>query len=130
MFATPAYAQTATAPAAPGGPAGPASPLDFLSGPLPLLVVMLGLMYFMLIRPQQTRMKKHQAMVGGIKRGDTVVLSSGLIGKVVRAEDAELQLEIATGTVVKVVKSMVSDVRTRGEPVAANDAKLPAPAKK
>ena len=126
MFATPAYAQTATAPA----PAGPASPLEFLSGPLPLLVVMLGLMYFMLIRPQQQRAKKHQAMVGGLKRGDTVVLSSGLIGKVVRVEDAELQLEIATGTVVKVVRSMVSEVRTRGEPVAANDAKPSAVAKK
>lgn len=130
MFPTPAFAQTAPASPAPGGPAGPASPLDFLAGPLPLLVVMLGLMYFMLIRPQQQRLKKHQAMVGGIKRGDTVVMSSGVIGKVVRVEDAELQVEIAANTVVKVVKSMVSEVRTRGEPVAANDAKLPPPAKK
>lgn len=130
MFATPAYAQTATAPAAPGGPAGPASPLEFLSGPLPLLVVMLGLMYFMLIRPQQQRAKRHQAMVGGIKRGDTVVLSSGMIGKVVRVEDAEMQIEIAANTVVKVVKSMVSEVRTRGEPVAANDPKPAALVKK
>ena len=129
MFASPAYAQTAPASAA-GGPAGPGSPLDFLAGPLPLLVVMLGLMYFMLIRPQQTRMKKHQAMVGGIKRGDTVVMSSGVIGKVVRVEDAELQVEIAANTVVKVVKSMVSEVRTRSEPVAANDAKLAPPTKK
>ncbi len=123
MFATPAYAQTAPASSVPGAPAGASSPMDFLAGPLPLLVVMLGLMYFMLIRPQQQRAKKHQEMVGGIKRGDTVVLNSGLIGKVVRVEDAELQLEIAAGTVVKVVRSMVSEVRTRGEPVAANDPK-------
>ena len=58
-----------------------------------------------------------------MKRGDTVVLSSGVIGKVTRVDDAEVQVDIATGVNVKVVRSMISDVRTRGEPVAANDAK-------
>lgn len=120
MFSTPAFAQTAAAPAATGAPA---SPLEMLSGPLPLLIVMLGLMYFMLIRPQQQRAKKHQQMVGAIKRGDVIVLSSGMIGKVVRVEDAELQVEIAANTTVKVVKSMVTEVRTRAEPAPANDAK-------
>lgn len=88
-----------------------------------LPVLLLVLFYFMLIRPQQKRMKDHQALVSGIKRGDNVVLSSGLIGKVVRVEDKEVGLEIAQGVTVKVVKGMIAEVRTKGEPAAANDAK-------
>ena len=115
MFATPAYAQTAA-----GAPAGPEGMLiQFL--PLIALVV---LFYFLMIRPQQRRMKQHQQMLGALKRGDTVVLSSGMIGKVVRVEDKEVGLEIATGVTVKVVKGMIADVRTRGEPAAANDSKV------
>ena len=88
--------------------------------PIILIVVVF---YFLLIRPQQQRAKQHQATVSAVKRGDTVVLSSGLIGKVVRVEDAELGLEIAQGVTVKVVKSMIAEVRTKGAPAAANDAK-------
>ncbi|MBL8552629.1 MAG: preprotein translocase subunit YajC [Phenylobacterium sp.] len=88
---------------------------------MPILLIVL--FYFLMIRPQQQRMKKHQEMLGGLKRGDQVVLSSGLIGKIVRVEDKEVGLEIATGVTVKVVKGMIQDVRTRGEPAAANDAK-------
>ncbi|MES2032560.1 MAG: preprotein translocase subunit YajC [Pseudomonadota bacterium] len=88
-----------------------------------LPVLLLVLFYFMLIRPQQKRMKDHQALVSGIKRGDNVVLSSGLIGKVVRVEDKEVGLEVAQGVTVKVVKGMIAEVRTKGEPAAANDAK-------
>jgi preprotein translocase subunit YajC len=128
MFATPAYAQTAPATSPAGAPAS--SPLDVLAGPLPLIIGMLALMYFMLFRPQQQRMKKHQEMVSGIKRGDTVVLSSGLIGKVARVEDAELQIEIAANTTVRVVRSMVNEVRARGEPAPANDAPAAKPAAK
>jgi preprotein translocase subunit YajC len=84
-------------------------------------VLLIVLFYFLMIRPQQQRVKKHQETLAALKRGDTVVLSSGLIGKVVRVEDAEVGLEIATGVTVKVVKAMVADVRTRGEPAAAND---------
>ncbi|HEX7945809.1 MAG TPA: preprotein translocase subunit YajC [Phenylobacterium sp.] len=94
-------------------------PLGSLLFFLPLIV----LFYFLIFRPQQQRAKQHQAMIGGLKRGDQVVLSSGIIGKVVRVEDKELGLEIATGVTVKVVKAMVSDVRSRGEPAAANDSK-------
>jgi preprotein translocase subunit YajC len=68
--------------------------------------------------------KQHQAMVSGVKRNDTVVLNSGVIGKVVRVEDKEVGVEIAQGVTVKVVKSMISDVRARGEPAAANDSKV------
>ena len=115
MFATPAYAQAAGG-AAGGGPE--AMLLQFL--PLVALVV---LFYFLMIRPQQRRMKQHQTMLAGLKRGDQVVLSSGIIGKVVRVEDKEVGLEVATGVTVKVVKGMISDVRARGEPAPANDSK-------
>ena len=115
MFATPAYAQTATAAAATDG--GVMGALVSYS-PL-LLILVLG--YFLLIRPQQQRQKEHQNRVKAIKRGDTVVMSSGMLGKVVRVEEEELGVEIAQNVTVKVVKSMVQDVRTRGEPAAAND---------
>jgi preprotein translocase subunit YajC len=62
-------------------------------------------------------------MLAALKRGDQVVLSSGLMGKVVRVEDKEVGVEIATGVTVKVVKAMISDVRAKGEPAPANDAK-------
>jgi preprotein translocase subunit YajC len=115
MFATPAFAQTAGA--ATGG-----GPQEMLMQFLPL-VALVVLFYFLMIRPQQRRMKTHQQMLAGLKRNDVVVLSSGVVGKIVRVEDAEVGVEIATGVTVKVVKSMVSEVRTRGEPAAANDSK-------
>lgn len=113
MFATPAYAQT---PA--GGPAGGLEAMLLQIAPLLGLFV---LFYFLLIRPQQRRMKQHQDMLASLKRNDIVVLASGVKGKVVRVEDAEVGVEIAQGVTVKVVKSMISSV-ARGE-VAANDAK-------
>jgi preprotein translocase subunit YajC len=114
MFATPAYAQAAL-PGAPGG-------ADFF-GPFLLPLALIVLFYFMILRPQQKRMKEHQAMIAGVKRGDTVVLSSGIIGKVTKVDETEVHVDIATGVNVKVVKSTLSEVRTRGEPAPANDAK-------
>jgi preprotein translocase subunit YajC len=117
MFATPAMAQTAASGA--GGAGGlQGTVLQF--APLILIFV---LFYFMMIRPQQKRAKEHQAMLGAVKRGDTVVMSSGIIGKVSKVEDAEVTVEIAPTVNVKVIKSMISEVRTRGEPAPANDAK-------
>jgi preprotein translocase subunit YajC len=101
---------------------GAGGPQDMLIQFAPIVVLMI-LFYFLLIRPQQKRAKDHQAAIGAIKRNDTVVLSSGLIGKVVRVEEAEVGLEIAQGVTVKVVKSMIAEVRTRGAPAPANDAK-------
>lgn len=112
MFATPAYAQAAGAA---GGGTG------MLVQILPL-VAMVVLFYFLLIRPQQTAAKKHKETIQGVKRGDTVVLSNGMIGKVVRVEDTEVGVEIATGVTVKVVKSMLADIRAKGTPAPANDA--------
>jgi preprotein translocase subunit YajC len=117
MFATQAFAASPV-----GGGAPPGGPADALIQFAPLLFIMV-IGYFLLIRPQQKRAKDQRAMIDAVKRGDTVVLNSGVIGKVSRVEDAEVQVEIATGVNVKVVKSMISDVRTRGEPAPANDAK-------
>ena len=86
-------------------------------------ILMFVLGYFLLLRPQQQRAKAHQEQIKGVKRGDTVVLSSGVIGKIARVEDTEVQVDIAPGVSVKVVRSMISDVRARGEPAPANDAK-------
>ena len=96
---------------------------DMLIQFLPLIGLVV-LFYFLMIRPQQQRMKQHQAQISSIKRGDNVVLSSGVIGKIVRVEDAEVGLEIATGVTVKVKKSMISEVQARGTPAPANDAKV------
>jgi preprotein translocase subunit YajC len=87
------------------------------------LVGLVVLFYFLMIRPQQRRAKQHQAMLAAVKRGDTVVLTSGVMGKVVRVEDAEVGVEIATGVTVKVRKAMLAEVQTRGAPAPANDSK-------
>ena len=119
MFATTAYAQTAGAAASSDG--GLMGALVSYS-PL-LLILVLG--YFLLIRPQQQRAREHRNAIAGVKRGDTVVLSSGMIGKVVRVEETEVGLEIAQGVTVKVVKDMIHLIRARGEPAPANDASRP-----
>jgi preprotein translocase subunit YajC len=97
-------------------PAGPSliSQLLFF---LPLILIF----YFLLIRPQQQRAKKHTEMVNNIKRGDTVVTSGGLIGKVNKVNDAELSVDLAENVRVRIVKAMVIEVRNKAEPVPAND---------
>lgn len=94
--------------------------IQLIGLPLALFV----LFYFLMIRPQQQRMKQHQATLAALKRGDNVVLSSGVMGKIVRVEDAEVGLEIATGVTVKVKKAMITEVQARGTPAPANDAKV------
>jgi preprotein translocase subunit YajC len=105
LFITPAFAQ-----AAPGAGGG-----NFLIQLLPFIMI-LGIMWFLIIRPQQKRLKEHRDMIASIKRGDTVVTSGGIIGKVTRIiGDTELQVEIADGVKVRVIRSTVSEVRTRGD---------------
>ena len=101
----------------------PAELKQMLAGPLPMLVMMFVLFYFLMIRPQQRRAKEHAAMLGNLKRNDTVVLSSGVIGKVVRVEDKEVGVEIAQGVTIKVVRGMITEVRAKGDPAPASDAK-------
>lgn len=109
--------------------AGPAFAQTAAGGPNPLMmnIILIGgmfvLFYFLLIRPQQQRQKKHAEMINAVKRGDTVVLSSGMLGKVVRVEEAEVGVEVSTGVTVKVVKAMIADVRIKGAPAPANDKK-------
>lgn len=88
---------------------------------LPFVAIFV-LFYFLLIRPQQKRAKEHAALITAVKRGDTVVLSSGMIGKVTRVEESEVNVEIAPSVNVRVVKSMIADVRNRTA-IAANDTK-------
>jgi len=87
------------------------------------LVVLFVLFYFLLIRPQQQRAKKRAEEIKAVKRGDNVVLASGVLGKVISVGDTEVSVEIAPKIEVKVIKSMISDIRTPRAPTAANDAK-------
>ncbi|MGA9657615.1 MAG: preprotein translocase subunit YajC [Asticcacaulis sp.] len=112
MFATPAFAQAAGAAPAGGG--------DLITM-LPMMLILFGAMYFFMIRPQSQRAKQHRAMITALKRNDTVVLSSGLTGKVTRVEEGDVMVEIATGVNVRVVKAMIAEVRVKGEPAPAND---------
>ena len=89
-------------------------------GTVIFLIPMLLLFWLLIFRPQQKQMKAHREMVAGIKRGDTVVMSNGMIGKVTRVENEEAMVEIAQGVNVRVVKGMVTEVRNRTA-VAAND---------
>lgn len=111
MFSTPAFAQTATNVAG-GGAAG------FLQI-LPLIFIFV-IFYFLLIRPQQKRMKQHRALIDAVKKGDTVVTGGGLIGRVTKVDEVEVEVEVAPNTRVRAVKSTLSDVRTSGGR-AAND---------
>ncbi len=109
---TPAYAQAA------GGGSGNIL-IDFLP-----FILILGVMYFLFIRPQQQRMKQHREMVAAVRRGDTVVTSGGIVGKITRVYDDndEVQVEIAEGVKIRVVRSTLSDVRNKTEPVPAKEA--------
>jgi preprotein translocase subunit YajC len=87
----------------------------FLSSLIPL-VLLFGIFYFLIIRPQQQRVKAHQAMVSAVKRGDTVVTAGGLIGKVSKVkDDGEVLVEIADNVQVRVLKSTLTEVRSKGE---------------
>lgn len=109
MFVTPAFAQAAGA--APGGAAAFA---QFL--PIVLIFV---IFYFLLIRPQQKKMKQHRAMVDALRRGDQVVTSGGIVAKVSKVQDdGMIEVEIADGVKVKVVKHTITQVLNKTEPAA------------
>ncbi|MEL6167739.1 MAG: preprotein translocase subunit YajC [Pseudomonadota bacterium] len=107
MFATPAYAQAA------GGAGG-----AFASF-IPLILIF-AIMYFLLIRPQQQKLKQHQAMVEALRKGDQVVTQGGVVGKVVKVHDdsTHIDVEIAQGVKVKVVKATVASVQSKTEPAS------------
>jgi preprotein translocase subunit YajC len=84
-------------------------------------------MYVLLFRPQQKRAAEHKLMIKNVRRGDTIVTNGGIVGRVTKViDDNELEAEIADNVRVRVVRSMIADVRAKGEPVKAD---LPKPAK-
>ena len=81
------------------------------------LILIFAIMYFLLIRPQQKKVKEHQAMVAALRRGDQVVTQGGVIGKVVKVkEDGELEVEIADGVKIRVIQSTIATVMSKTEP--------------
>jgi preprotein translocase subunit YajC len=107
MLITPAYAQSSIL--------GGDSPL--MSFLVPMSLVFL-IFYFLMLRPQQKRVKQHQDLVKNLRRGDTVITSGGLIGKVTKVvDDDQIEVEIADDVRVRQLRSMVADVRAKGEPV-------------
>jgi len=105
MFASPAYASAGAASS--GGMAA------FMVNIFPLLLIFV-IFYFLLIRPQSRRMKLHREMIGAVKKNDTAVTTGGLIGKVTKVDETEVELEVASGVRVRVVKGMLSEVRPHG----------------
>ncbi|MFZ1885520.1 MAG: preprotein translocase subunit YajC [Rhodoplanes sp.] len=106
MIVTPAFAQGAGA----GGS-------DMLVSLLPFVLIFV-IMYFLILRPQQKRSKQHQEMVKNMRRGDSVVTSGGLVGKITKVvDDNEIEVEVADGVRVRQMRSMVAEVRSKGEPV-------------
>jgi len=110
MFITPAFAQ--------GSLFGGGSD-NMLVSLLPFILIFV-IMYLLILRPQQKRQKQHQEMLRNVRRGDTVVTSGGLIGRVTKKVDddaTEIEIEIADGLRVRQSRSMIADVRAKGEPV-------------
>lgn len=90
---------------------------DVLMSLVPFVLIFI-IMWFLIIRPQQKRVKAHQEMIKNVRRGDTIITSGGIIAKVSKVvDDAEIEAEIADGVRVRILKGMVSDVRAKGEPV-------------
>lgn len=114
MF-TSAYAQTAGLPS--GG-------MDLVLQMAPFAVILV-IMYFLILRPQQKKAKDHRDLVTNVRRGDTVVTTGGLIGRVTKAtEPGEIELEIAQNVRVRLLRQMISEVRAKGEPVKDVPAKV------
>ncbi len=90
---------------------------DVLMSLVPFVLIFV-IMWFLIIRPQQKRVKAHQEMIKNVRRGDTIITSGGIIAKVSKVvDDTEIEAEIADGVRVRILKGMVSDVRAKGEPV-------------
>ncbi len=110
MFATPAYAQAAGETAGAGA----------LGSMLIPMVLVFAIMYFLIIRPQQKQVKAHKAMVEALRRGDQVVTQGGIVGKVSKVqEDGMIEVEIADGVKVKVLRHTITSVLNKTEPAAA-----------
>ena len=106
MLITPAYAQAAA-----GGDTN-----SMLMSLLPFALIFV-IMYFLILRPQQKKVKDHAELVKNIRRGDTVVTTGGLVGKVTKVvDDDQIEFEISDGVRVRQMRQMISGVRAKGEP--------------
>jgi preprotein translocase subunit YajC len=114
MFISPAHAQGSLGSLFGGGAGGDGGMLMSL---LPFILIFV-IMYFLILRPQQKRVKSHAEMVKNVRRGDTVITNGGLIGKVTKVvDDDQIEIEVAEGVRIRQMRQMVSDVRAKGEPV-------------
>ena len=114
MFISPAFAQAA------GGAGGAGGINDILVQLMPILLLVV-IFWLLIFRPQQKRAKEQANMLANIRRGDTVVTTGGIVGKVTKVkENEDLEVEIAEKTRVKIVRGMIADVRTKAEPVNDN----------
>lgn len=116
MLISPAYAQAA----APGGG-------DIFIQLLPLILIFV-VFYFLLIRPQQKRMKEHRSMLEALRRGDKIVTGGGIVGTITKAGEQELKVKIADGVEVEVMRATVTNVVSKTEPAASETPKADAPA--
>ena len=108
MFITPAFAQGTTSAFGDG---------SLITSLLPFVLIFV-IMYFLILRPQQKRVKTHQEMVKNVRRGDTVITNGGLVGRVTKViDDAEIEIELSDEIRVRQMRSMIADVRAKGEPV-------------
>ena len=114
MFASPAYAQAAGAAPAAGGSA--AMLMQFA----PLIFIFV-IFYFLMIRPQQKKMKEHRLAIDAVQKNDQIVTAGGLIAKVIKVDAHEVEAEIAPNVRVKIVKGTIAEVRTATSGKPAND---------
>jgi preprotein translocase subunit YajC len=115
MLITPAFAQ--------GGPFGLSGDTNSMIMQFMPLILIVGIVYFLILRPQQRRLKQHQEMVKALRRGDSVVTNGGLVGKVIKVvDDDQVEVEIADGVRVRQMRSMISEVRAKSEPVKDDSA--------
>jgi preprotein translocase subunit YajC len=105
MLATPAFAQAAGGGGAAGG----------LISFVPIILIF-AIMYLLMIRPQQKKVKEHRAMVEALRRGDQVITAGGMIGKVTKVAEGEVEVELAPNVKVRVVRSTISQVLSKTEP--------------
>ena len=95
---------------------------DVLMSLVPFVLIFI-IMWFLIIRPQQKRVKSHQEMIKNVRRGDTVITNGGLVGKVTKViDDDQIEVELASEVRVRQVRSMIADVRAKGEPVKEESA--------
>ena len=112
------FFQQAAPPA--GGAAAPGGGLlEMLLLPLGMIVIF----YFLLIRPQNQRMKKHRAMLEALKKGDTILTQGGIIGKIFKISDKEVTIDTGEGGKLRIARGMIVDIYNAGEPAPANDTK-------